>query len=176
MTWSLNSGVQFSKDRLELGMAVNTLAHFNLVLRLLGHVEERGRIVFLSSESHWPGKAGFEVYPPVIPEDMEELVKYEKDVPGEEAGRGFLRYGLSKLAGVMLMYELNRRLQKQPALSNIRVLAVDPGGILANRCALVVENHHWNSSLSPASREMVQSQNEYQRWCGKGCGRLGGCG
>lgn len=112
MTWSLNSGVHFSKDGLELTMAVNTLAHFNLVLRLLGHMEERGRIVFLSSESHAPGKAGFEVYPPVIPQDLEGLVKYEKDVPGEEAGRGFLRYGLSKLVGVMLTYELNRRLQK----------------------------------------------------------------
>jgi NAD(P)-dependent dehydrogenase (short-subunit alcohol dehydrogenase family) len=112
MTWSLNSGVKFSKDGLELTMAVNTLSHFDLMLRLLGHMEESGRIVFLSSESHAPGKAGFEVYPPVIPEDLEGLVKYEKDIAGEEAGRGFLRYGLSKLVGVMLMYELNRRLQK----------------------------------------------------------------
>ncbi|KAK7189883.1 hypothetical protein DPSP01_008408 [Paraphaeosphaeria sporulosa] len=133
MTWSLNAGVQFSKDGLELTMAVNTLSHFNLVLRLLGEMEERGRIVFLSSDSHWPGKAGLEVYPPVIPEDLESLVKYKKDAPGEEAGRGFLRYGLSKLVGVMLMYELNRRLQKQKTLSSICVLAVDPGGLLDSR-------------------------------------------
>lgn len=112
MTWSLNSGVQFSKDGLELDMAVNTLSHFDIVLRLLGVMDERGRIVFLSSDSHWPGKAGFEVYPPVIPEDLDELVRYEKDAPAEEAGRGFLRYGLSKLVGVMLVYELNRRLRK----------------------------------------------------------------
>lgn len=93
-------------------MAVNTLSHFNIVLRLLDVMEGRGRIVFLSSESHWPGKAGFEKFPPVIPDDLDALVKYEKDKPGEEFGRGFLRYGLSKLVGIMLMYELNRRFQK----------------------------------------------------------------
>lgn len=112
MTWSLNSGVKFSKDGFELTMAVNTLSHFDLVLRLLGAMEEHGRVVFLSSEVHWPGKAGFEVYPPVLPEELEVLIRYEKDKPGEEAGRGFLRYGLSKLVGVMLMYALNRRLQE----------------------------------------------------------------
>ncbi|KAL1606532.1 hypothetical protein SLS60_003937 [Paraconiothyrium brasiliense] len=123
MTWSLNAGVQYSKDGLELTMAVNTLAHFDIVLRLLGAMEERARIVFLSSDSHWPGKAGFEKYPPVVPDDLEQLVKYEKDVPGEEAGRGFLRYGLKK----------TDLIEQQPELSKIRVLAVDPGGLLDSR-------------------------------------------
>ena len=112
MTWSLNDGLKVSPDGLELDMAVNTLSHFNIVLRLLDVMEGRGRIVFLSSESHWPGKAGFEKFPPVIPDDLDALVKYEKDKPGEEFGSGFLRYGLSKLVGIMLMYELNRRFQK----------------------------------------------------------------
>lgn len=112
MTWSLNDGLKVSPDGLELDMAVNTLSHFNIVLRLLDVMEPQGRIVFLSSESHWPGKAGFEKYPPVIPDDLDALVKYEKDKQGEEFGRGFLRYGLSKLVGIMLMYELNRRLQR----------------------------------------------------------------
>lgn len=106
MTWSLNSGVQFSKDGLELTMAVNTLSHFSLVLRLLGNIEGRGRVVFLSSDSHFSDKCGFAAYPAVIPKDLDRLVKYEKDAPGDEAGRGFLRYALSKLVGIMLMYEL----------------------------------------------------------------------
>ncbi|KAJ4294203.1 hypothetical protein N0V90_007893 [Kalmusia sp. IMI 367209] len=109
-------------------MAVNTLSHFDIVMRLLSVMEERGRIVFLSSDNHWPGKGGFEVYPPMIPEDLDEL-----DAPGEEAERGLLRYGLSKLVGVMLVYELNRRLQRDPRLSNIRALAVDPGGLMDSR-------------------------------------------
>ncbi|KAF1972327.1 hypothetical protein BU23DRAFT_580942 [Bimuria novae-zelandiae CBS 107.79] len=117
ITWSLNSGVRFSKDGLELDMAVNTLPHFNIIL----------------SDTHWPGKAGFEIVPPAIPEDLDNLVKYEKDKPGEEAGRGFLRYGLSRLVGIMLTYELNRRLQRDPKLANIRTLAVDPGGLLDSR-------------------------------------------
>ncbi|KAJ4356517.1 uncharacterized protein N0V89_004551 [Didymosphaeria variabile] len=121
MTWSLNSGVRFSKDGLELTMAVNTLAHFDIVLRLLGVMEEHARVVFLSSESHWPGKAGFEKYPPVIPEDLEQLVKYEKDVPGEEAGGGFLSV------------EKTDSTEQQPELSKIRVLAVDPGGLVDSR-------------------------------------------
>lgn len=92
-------------------MAVNTLSHFSIILKLLEVMVEMGRIVFLSSDTHWPGKSGFAVFPPVIPNDLGKLVLYESDKEGDEAGKEYLRYGLSKLVGIMLMYELNRRLQ-----------------------------------------------------------------
>jgi NAD(P)-dependent dehydrogenase (short-subunit alcohol dehydrogenase family) len=164
MTWSLNSGVQFSKDGLELTMAVNTLSHFDLVLRLLGHMEDNARIVFLSSDTHWPGKAGFEVYPPVIPGDLEALVKYEKDVAGEEAGRGFQRYGLSKLVGVMLMYELNRRLQKVRSntslleyLSRLDVLTRSHSSQRCQRSAFWRSTQEVFSTLARSRRPMCLS-------------------
>jgi len=112
-TWDMTPPIKYTEDGFERAMGVNHIAQLNLTLRLLGDFDpQHGRIVFLSSESHWAGKAGFEVYPPTLPNDLNLLVKPNPDKAGEEAGRGFQRYGLSKLAVVMTMYELNRRLKK----------------------------------------------------------------
>lgn len=112
-TWDMSETIKFTDDGFERAMGVNHVAHFDLTLRLLGDLEpKRGRIVFMSSESHWPGKAGFEKYAPILPADLDLLVKPQPDKLGEEVGRGFQRYGLSKLVIVMSMYELNRRLKK----------------------------------------------------------------
>ncbi|KAF2105877.1 hypothetical protein BDV96DRAFT_559913 [Lophiotrema nucula] len=133
-TWTLNSAIQYSSDGYESSMAVNHIGHLSLVLRLLGSMdEEKGRIVFLSSESHEPGKAGFEVYPPTLPADLELLVHPGADKKGEEIGRGFMRYGLSKLLVVMCMYVLMRRLENSEELKGISVIALDPGGLLDSR-------------------------------------------
>jgi NAD(P)-dependent dehydrogenase (short-subunit alcohol dehydrogenase family) len=151
MTWSLLSGQKFSEDGLEQSLQVNHLSQFSLTLRLLDSMDKQnGRIVFLSSDSHRPGRAAFEVYPPIIPDDLEELVKPKPDDKGEKAGRGFYRYGLSKLVIVMTMYELNRRLRavrrapsqfsgnlltvaQSDTLDSVRALAIDPGGLLDSR-------------------------------------------
>jgi NAD(P)-dependent dehydrogenase (short-subunit alcohol dehydrogenase family) len=112
MAWSLSSGQKFSDDGLEQCLQVNHLSQFSLTLQLLGSMDPKnGRIVFLSSESHIPGKAMFETFPPILPDDLEELAKPKPDKKGEEIGRGFYRYALSKLVIVMTMYELSRRLQ-----------------------------------------------------------------
>jgi NAD(P)-dependent dehydrogenase (short-subunit alcohol dehydrogenase family) len=111
-TWHISSGIQYSKDGLERSIAVNHIGHLALTLRLLGDMDRSGRIVFLSSESHEPGRAGFEKLPPVLPEDLDLLVHPGADGKGEEIARGFLRYGLSKLAIVMGMYQLQRRLKE----------------------------------------------------------------
>lgn len=74
---------------------------------------QRGRIVFLGSKAHWPLKAGFSKgFPTHVPENIGLLVHPEPDKKEEEMGRGFQRYGISKLVPVMVMYELNRRLKK----------------------------------------------------------------
>lgn len=110
-SWTLD-GIKFSEDGYELSMAVAHLAHLSLTLRLLGSFsKDGGRVVFMGSEVHWPGKsAPMEKFPPTIPDNLDELVKPPSDKPGEEASRGFQRYALSKLAVIMGMYELNRRL------------------------------------------------------------------
>jgi NAD(P)-dependent dehydrogenase (short-subunit alcohol dehydrogenase family) len=111
MNWSMG-GAKYSEDGLELSMAVNHLSQLSLVLRLLKSMDTKsGRIVFLSSEAHYPKKARFEVYPPSIPQNLEEWVHPKEYKSGEEAGRGFWRYGVSKLAVVMGMYALSRRLK-----------------------------------------------------------------
>jgi NAD(P)-dependent dehydrogenase (short-subunit alcohol dehydrogenase family) len=108
--WSINDGLKFSAEGYELSLAVNHLAHLSLVLRLLGELKKDGRIVFLGSDAHQPGKNGLEKYPPGLPEDLDALARPKPDVKGQEVGRGLQRYGNSKLAVVMGTYELNRRL------------------------------------------------------------------
>ncbi|KAF1999179.1 short-chain dehydrogenase/reductase-like protein sdr [Amniculicola lignicola CBS 123094] len=132
-TWCINGGIQYSEDGFERSMAVNYLGHFALILRLLNNMDRSGRIMFLSSESHEPGRAGFEKYPPVLPGDLDLLVHPPPDRKGEEVGRGFLRYGLSKLATVMGMYELQRRLKTTEDFKEIAVIAMDPGGLLDSK-------------------------------------------
>ncbi|KAG6901995.1 hypothetical protein C0995_005795 [Termitomyces sp. Mi166 len=134
--WSLMSGPEFTGDGFELSFQVNYLAHFVLVLQLLKSMDTHGRVVGLSSDSHGPGGSHAEVFPPAFPEDLEVLAKPPADKPGEEVGRGFQRYAVSKLCVVMFIYELNRRLQKDPVYEKSRAikgLAVDPGTITDSR-------------------------------------------
>ncbi|KAH0590023.1 WW domain-containing oxidoreductase [Termitomyces sp. J132] len=135
--WSLISGIKLTSDGYELSFQVNYLAHFVLVLQLLKSMDKmRGRVVGLSSDSHRPGGSHAEVFPPVLPNDFEALLKPPADEPGKEVGKGFQRYGVSKLCVIMFIYELNRRLQWDSTyeeLRAIKALAVDPGTITDSR-------------------------------------------
>ncbi|KAG6817293.1 hypothetical protein H0H87_010635 [Tephrocybe sp. NHM501043] len=135
--WSLTSGLKFTSDGYEQSFQVNYLAHFVLVLSLLESMDPaHGRVVGLSSDTHEPGASPGEVFPPTLPADIELLAKPAPDAPGEEVGRGMQRYGVSKLCVVLFVYELNRRLQKDPAYKKLRgitALAVDPGTITDSR-------------------------------------------
>jgi NAD(P)-dependent dehydrogenase (short-subunit alcohol dehydrogenase family) len=112
-TWKLSGGAAYSKEGYETSIAVNHLAHFALSLRLLSSMNsQRGRIVFLGSEAHWPDRAGLSKgYPTKLPENLDLLVHPEPDQRSQEMGRGFQRYGMSKLIITIVMYELNRRLK-----------------------------------------------------------------
>ncbi|KAL4945675.1 hypothetical protein BDV06DRAFT_219068 [Aspergillus oleicola] len=122
---------------------VNHVAHAALVLRLLGHFDRisGGRVVLFSSDAHWAGKNSLEKYPPAIPDanGIQDLVKpparaHEKP---DHMGRGFQRYASSKLAIVMWMYALNRRLAATPELSKITAVAVNPGNLADSRALRV---------------------------------------
>ena len=46
-----------------------------------------------------------------FPDNIDTLIKPEPDAPGTEHARGFQRYDTTKLAVVMFMHDLNRRLK-----------------------------------------------------------------
>ena len=154
MIWKLSGGPAYSDDGFESTLAINHLAHFTIALRLLGAMDaQHGRIVFLGSQGHWPDKAGLSKgFPTRLPEDLEVLVHPPPDPKGEEMGRGFQRYGLSKLASLMVAYELNQRLKKVCCKPNssfsyrgvlttvqnkdtqsIRAVTIDPGDLLNSK-------------------------------------------
>ena len=114
-TWSLD-GQQFSKDRLESTFQVNHLAHFLLVLKLLRSMDpQTGRVVMLSSEVHDPehsnalSKLGADL---PSNDSLNTLVNPGADEVGTEHDMGWQRYANSKLANVMFMQSLNKRLQQ----------------------------------------------------------------
>ncbi|KAH8427559.1 uncharacterized protein LDX57_005273 [Aspergillus melleus] len=136
--WNLVTEAQLTEDGYEKTFQVNHIAHSVLALRLLGHFgPEGGRIVLFSSDTHFPGQSPLETYPPVIPDDLDLLVKpptYEKV---DHMGRGFQSYSVSKLAITMWMYAINRHLEKEEDLKNITVIAINPGNLTDSRALQV---------------------------------------
>jgi len=152
--WNLSGGAETTKNGYEKTFQVIHVAHAVLVLRLLGSFGPNGgRVVLFSSDGHYPGKNSLEKYPPVIPNDLELLVKPAADEPPDNFGRGFQRYAVSKLAVVTWMYALNRYLEKvccspdvlqrfsglqlklckDPKLRNITAVAMNPGNLSDSR-------------------------------------------
>ena len=110
-----NAGAWFSKfaltqDGVERQLAINHLAYFLLTRELLGAMvaSEDGRIICVGSDSHFQGKLHFE--------DLSLKGHYH----------GLRAYAQSKLANVMFVYELDRRL-KEEGIRNISVNCVQPG-------------------------------------------------
>ncbi|KAG5656676.1 hypothetical protein KAF25_010229 [Fusarium avenaceum] len=132
-TMSLKGQV-FTSDGLEETFQVNHLAHYLLVLKLLGSMASDGRVVMLGSDAHYTDRSHplFNIRTG-IPDDVELLVKPGPDTPGQEYNHGFHRYGVSKLANVMFMHDLTLKLQSDPKLSGITSLAMDPGGMVDSR-------------------------------------------
>ncbi|MGB5402752.1 SDR family oxidoreductase [Robiginitalea sp.] len=112
-----NAGAWFSKleltpDGVERQFAINHLAYFLLTKELMGALtnSEDGRVVCVGSDSHFHGKIHFD--------DVSLRSKYH----------GLRAYAQSKLANVMFVYELDRRL-KQKGIENIAVNCVQPGRV-----------------------------------------------
>lgn len=108
--WNLVGDPEMTEDGYDKTFQVAHISHSALVLRLLGSFDDKGRIVLLSSDSHWPGKNSMEKYPPGIPDDLNLLVK--PIVDDDKQGRGYQRYATAKLAITTWMYALNHHLEK----------------------------------------------------------------
>ncbi|KAK4214751.1 hypothetical protein QBC37DRAFT_341339 [Rhypophila decipiens] len=133
--WNLVAGPELTADGYDKTFQVNHVSHAALVLRLLGSFgPEGGRVLLISSDSHWPGKNNMEKYPPSLGPDMDLLVKpAELDSADDVQGRGYQRYATSKLALTTWGYALNRYLQKQEKLSKITAISMNPGNFPDSR-------------------------------------------
>ncbi|CAG7931586.1 unnamed protein product [Penicillium olsonii] len=135
-TWSLN-GQQFSRDRFESTFQVNHLAHFLLVLKLVRSMDrETGRILMISSEVHDPDNVNpLSKLGASLPahDDYDRLIKPGPDKVGSEHDMGWQRYANSKLANVMFMQSLNKRLAETSEFNKITVTAMNPGGLVDSR-------------------------------------------
>ncbi|RDA87744.1 hypothetical protein CP532_1779 [Ophiocordyceps camponoti-leonardi (nom. inval.)] len=143
----LNAGYEesgnqvWTSDGLDTTFVVNFLSQWLLVLLLLQSMDqEKGRIVWISSWAHNPydkhnvqnGSFKEQRYKTIISDDLEPLAKgaWSASVDDKTGwAAGYRRYGASKLCAVTMLHELQRRLDRDPALSNISVLAVDPGAM-----------------------------------------------
>jgi NAD(P)-dependent dehydrogenase (short-subunit alcohol dehydrogenase family) len=107
-TWF--SDLQLTEDGIERKFAVNHLAYFLMTYELLGALQKSddARIICVGSDSHFHGKINFH--------DLSLGKKYH----------GIKAYAQSKLANVMFVYELDRRLKSQN-ITNITVNCVQPG-------------------------------------------------
>jgi NAD(P)-dependent dehydrogenase (short-subunit alcohol dehydrogenase family) len=146
--WNLLKGPEITSDGFDKTFEVAHVAHSALILRLVGSFGKERRVVLLSSDSHHPGKNVQETYPPVIPSNLDELIKPACDA--DFKGRGYQRYATTKLAITTWMYPLNRYLQQvffhdrvscfvpnykqDTSLSKISVVAINPGKLADSRC------------------------------------------
>ncbi|OJJ75762.1 hypothetical protein ASPBRDRAFT_116822 [Aspergillus brasiliensis CBS 101740] len=150
--WNLTGEVIATPDGFEQTWQVTYLAHAALILGLLPSFnqtpdEARGRIILLSSDAHLPGKNGLEVYPPVLPGDLESLRVTAKSSSSSSSspskddnplGRGFHRYAVAKLAVTTWMYALNAHLEATTGpLQKVTALAVNPGNLSDSRALRV---------------------------------------
>ncbi|CAM1506791.1 Fc.00g064320.m01.CDS01 [Cosmosporella sp. VM-42] len=141
----LNAGYQdhedlnMTGDGFEASWQINFLSNMVLSLLLLQSMDKKGgRILVVCSWSHdinddrnqTGGNDPYKGYTTLFP-SAEALAKGEWSTPQEAGGwlNGYRRYGASKLCAVMLVHELADRLGRDPELSNISVLGLDPGGM-----------------------------------------------
>jgi len=114
-------GIQRSPDGFELTMATNVLGHVALLAPILDHLAPGSRVVTLGSETHQGGLRAFG-FPPATWPGMPTLLDPPSGAPtGSTAGR--VRYSTSKLACIVLAYEIDRRWRGR----GVRAVCFDPG-------------------------------------------------
>ena len=133
-----NAGLQivgpteYTVDGVEMTFGVNHLGHFLLTNLLLPHVARNGRIVVVSSGTHYsdePFARALGVPPPAYT-TAEALAHPGRAHPKPTTEKpdkvGAERYSTSKLCNLLFAYELTRRLAEQ-GRTDVTVNAYDPG-------------------------------------------------
>ncbi len=133
-----NAGLQiigpteYTVDGVEMTFGVNHLGHFLLTNLLLPHFARNGRLVVVSSGTHYdnePLAQALGIPPPAY--TSAEALAYPNrmpPVPKPEKPQkvGAERYSTSKLCNLLFAYELIRRLDEQ-GRTDLTVNAYDPG-------------------------------------------------
>ncbi|KAI1139190.1 putative short-chain dehydrogenase [Hypoxylon sp. FL0543] len=126
--WNLVDDSKLTVDGFDTSIQVGHIAHVALILRLLDRFSpDGGRIELLSSIAHYRKKTAMSPYLPEIPDDLDLLIHPKPDP--DKQGRGFQRYGTLKLVITTWLYPLNEYLQKDPKLSKITAVAINPGNL-----------------------------------------------
>ncbi|KAI0394769.1 putative short-chain dehydrogenase [Xylariaceae sp. FL0594] len=142
----LNAGFQdfgkqvWTPDGFDVTFSANYLGHWLLTLLLLKSMnKECGRIVVIGSQAHDPRDKRNDRTGAFATERDKTLVHDKESFEAIARGTwssakqdpswrsGFRRYGASKLFLVMMIHELQRRMDHDPVLSRVCVLGVDPG-------------------------------------------------
>lgn len=155
-----NAGVQFvdglhrTKEGIEETFGVNHLAHFLLVELLLPWLSPQGRVVMVSSGTHFDAPQIWQstLFGMPAPVYLGAAALARGDVPpnvdpvGDKANQ--FRYVTSKLCNLLFTYELDRRLRETN--SAITVTAFDPGlmpGTGLARANSPVARWAWNNVM-----------------------------
>ncbi|KAF2252671.1 NAD(P)-binding protein [Trematosphaeria pertusa] len=114
--------VEYTDDGIEKNFAVNHLGHALLFHLLAGKLVGDARIVVVSSGVHDP-EMGWGMIPNWT--TAEEMARPSKE--SEKRSNGMDRYAASKVANILWMLALSRRLSASSAHANKTVVAFDPG-------------------------------------------------
>lgn len=118
---------ELSADGIELTFAVNHLAHFLLVTRILSSMRGPGaRVVVVSSGTHDPKAIEGRFNPPRY-ENALSLATLSADE--HRSMSSIQRYATSKLCNLLFAYELARRKNHFAPGLTLDVLAFDPGAV-----------------------------------------------
>jgi len=139
-------GQTWTESGLDMAFASNYLGHWLLVLLLLQSMDrELGRVVIVGGWVHDPldtnnnASGAFKdeqwkkIFADARIETVEAVAKGTWSISPEDLSKdphgviGIRRYGAAKLCSIMMIVELQRRLDSDPKLSGISVLGVDPG-------------------------------------------------
>ncbi|KAF3022479.1 hypothetical protein E8E14_010492 [Neopestalotiopsis sp. 37M] len=128
----------WTDDGFDTAFAAAYLGHWLLTMLLLENLDrDHGRVVVIGSSAHDTkdarNNAGAqyveERWHTIFHENCEPIAKgtwsTTKDDPSFRGG--YRRYGAAKLCQVMMIPELQRRIDKDPVLHNISVVGIDPG-------------------------------------------------
>ncbi|GAB2545675.1 SDR family NAD(P)-dependent oxidoreductase [Gracilibacillus alcaliphilus] len=145
-------GTQETEDGVEATFGVNHLGHFLLVRLLLNQVEEQGRIIIVSSDTHDPSKKTGMPSPrytsPSILADPAASDQFLGNL--SDLSKGQLRYTTTKLCNLYFTYELTYRIQQ--AKRSISTAAFNPGMMPGKGSALTrdykpFQRFIWNNIL-----------------------------
>ncbi|KAJ7476892.1 putative short-chain dehydrogenase [Mycena galericulata] len=138
-SWQEYEWQTLNEHGFDMAFATNYLGHWLLTLLLLRSMDrERGRVVVVGGISHDTqladlNKRGFpdEKWKTMLHDSSGPIARgtwsNNKDDPSWASG--FRRYGASKLCQLLMIGELQRRLDTDFNLKSISVLGVDPGSI-----------------------------------------------